>query len=85
VLVSTLPMLQAVLITPILAIVRNSYGEQPSATFLLRVIVAAPALTIVILLPFIGRLADRFQRRHILIWSHPLCILRCGHLCLASA
>ena len=44
-LVSTLPMLQAVSITPILAIVRNSYGEQPSATFLLRVIVAAPALT----------------------------------------
>jgi hypothetical protein len=57
VLVSTLPMLQAVLITPILAIVHNSYGEQPSANFLLRVIVAAPALTIVILLPFIGRLA----------------------------
>jgi MFS family permease len=69
VLVSTLPMLQAVSITPILAIVRNSYGEQPSATFLLRVIVAAPALTIVILLPFIGRLADRFQRRHILIFG----------------
>jgi MFS family permease len=67
--VSTLPILQAVLITPILAIVRDSIGEQSSTTFLLRVIVAAPALTIVILLPFIGRLADRFQRRHILIFG----------------
>jgi MFS family permease len=62
-------MLQAVLLTPILAIIRNSNSEQASATFLLRVTVAAPALTIVILLPFIGRLADRFQRRHILIFG----------------
>jgi MFS family permease len=86
--VSTLPMLQAVLLTPILAIIRGS--EPFSTTFTLRIIVAAPALTIVVLLPFIGRLADRFQRRHILIfglslyaccglviyaWPRPECIL----------
>jgi MFS family permease len=75
--VSTLPILQAVLITPILAIVRDSNSEQPSTTFLLRIIVAAPALTIVILLPLIGRLADRFQRRHILIFGLTLYAL-CG-------
>jgi MFS family permease len=69
VLVSTLPMLQAVLLTPILAVIRDSNSEQPSTIFLLRIIVAAPALTIVILLPFIGSLADRFQRRHILIFG----------------
>jgi MFS family permease len=66
--VSTLPMLQAVLITPIMAIVRGSGSEQLS-TFLLRIIVAAPALTIVLVLPFLGGLADRFQRRHILIFG----------------
>jgi MFS family permease len=69
VLASTLPILQAVLLAPILAVIRDSNSEQPSATFLLRITVAAPALTIVILLPFLGRLADRFQRSHILIFG----------------
>jgi MFS family permease len=67
--VSTLPMLQAVLITPIMAIVRGFGSEQLSTTLLLRIIVAAPALTIVLVLPFLGGLADRFQRRHILIFG----------------
>ena len=81
--VSTLPMLQAVLLTPILAVVRDSIGEQSSTTFWLRIIVAAPALTIVILLPFIGRLADRFQRRHILIFGLTLYAF-CGVIIFAS-
>jgi MFS family permease len=80
--VSTLPMLQAVLLTPILAVVRDSIGEQSSTTFLLRIIVAAPALTIVILSPFIGRLADRFQRRHILIFGLTLYAF-CGAMIFA--
>jgi len=74
---STLPMLQAVLITPILAIIRDSNHDQWSSTFLLRIIVAAPALTIVTLLPLIGRLADRFERRQILIFGLALYAI-CG-------
>jgi MFS family permease len=67
--VAALPMLQAVLITPILEVIRDTNGHDAPSTFLLRVIVASPALTIVLLLPLIGRFADRFQRRDILIFG----------------
>jgi MFS family permease len=67
VLLSTLPMLQGVLIAPLLAVIRESEGHQANQTFLLRLMMVAPAFTIVLLIPFIGRFADRFSRHHILI------------------
>ena len=67
--VATLPILQGVLITPIMAIIRDAASDPASATFYLRVIVAAPAATIVLLLPLVGRFADRVQRRGLLIFG----------------
>ncbi len=67
ILLSTLPMLQGVLIAPLLAVIRASEGHQGNQTFLLRLMMVAPALTIVLLIPFVGRFADRFGRHHILI------------------
>ncbi|WP_245502248.1 MFS transporter [Bradyrhizobium betae] len=69
VLTSALPIFQAVLITPILSIVRDADSQHAFATFALRCIVAAPAVSVLFLLPFFGRFADRFQRRHILIFG----------------
>src|SRR5882724_4579453 len=67
ILLSTLPMLQGVLFAPLLAVIKESEGYRAHQTFLLRFMMVAPALAIVILIPFAGRFADRFARHHILI------------------
>jgi MFS family permease len=67
ILLSTLPMLQGVLIAPLLAVIKETEGYRANQTFLLRLMMVAPALAIVLLIPFIGRFADRFARHHILI------------------
>jgi MFS family permease len=67
ILLSTLPMLQGVLIAPLLAVIRESEGHRENHTFLLRLMMVAPALTIVLLMPFVGRFADRFGRDRLLV------------------
>jgi MFS family permease len=64
---AALPMLQGVLLTPLLAVMKQAMGTQSSSTFPLRVMMAAPALAIVLLIPMLSRFADYFERRHILI------------------
>jgi MFS family permease len=81
--VAALPMLQAVLITPIMPVIRDANGAQAFATFHLRVVLATPALAIVLLLPLIGRFADRVQRRQLLIFGLVLYAL-CGAAVYAS-
>ena len=80
VLVSTFLMLQAVLITPILAIIRDSNHEQWSSTFLLRIIVACAGAYNCHLVA-IDRPASRSFRApsDIDLRSCPLCGLRPDH------
>ena len=64
---SMLPMLQGALITPLLAVIRESAGDGHDSTFLLRLMMVAPALAMIFLIPLIGRFSDRFERGHILV------------------
>ena len=47
--------------------IRESASEGHNATFLLRLMMVAPALAMIVLIPLIGRFSDRFERGHILV------------------
>ena len=74
---SMLPMLQGVLLTPLLAIMKQEMVLQSNSTLILRIMIAAPALTIVLIIPMTGRLVDPFDRRQILVFGLLLYAL-CG-------
>ena len=74
---SMLPMLQGVLLTPLLAIMKQEMVLQSNSTLILRIMIAAPALTIVLIIPMTGRLVDQFDRRQILVFGLLLYAL-CG-------
>ncbi|WP_159605332.1 MFS transporter [Agromyces humi] len=64
---SCLPVLGAVLITPILPQLSAVFGDQPGAEVLVPMIVAIPALMIAIFAPFAGQIVDRLGRKRLLI------------------
>jgi MFS family permease len=64
---SCLPVLGAVLITPILPQLSAVFGDQPGAEVLVPMIVAIPALMIAIFAPFAGQIVDRLGRKGLLI------------------
>lgn len=64
---SCLPVLGAVLITPILPQLSTVFGDQPGAEVLVPMIVAIPALMIAIFAPFAGQIVDRLGRKGLLI------------------
>jgi MFS family permease len=64
---SCLPVLGAVLITPILPQLSEVFGAEPGAEILVPMIVAIPALMIAIFAPFAGQIVDRLGRKTLLI------------------
>ena len=64
---SCLPVLGAVLITPILPQLSAVFADQPGAEVLVPMIVAIPALMIAIFAPFAGQIVDRLGRKGLLI------------------
>ena len=64
---SCMPVLGAVLITPILPQLSAVFGGEPGAEVLVPMIVAIPALMIAIFAPFAGQIVDRLGRKSLLI------------------
>ena len=64
---SCLPVLGAVLITPILPQLSAVFAGEPGAEVLVPMIVAIPALMIAIFAPFAGQIVDRLGRKGLLI------------------
>ena len=64
---SCLPVLGAVLITPILPQLSAVFADEPGAEVLVPMIVAIPALMIAIFAPFAGQIVDRLGRKGLLI------------------
>ena len=60
---SMLPMLQGALITPLLAVIRESASDGHDSTFVLRLMMVAPALAMILLIPLVGRFSDRLRAR----------------------
>ncbi|KQQ94241.1 MFS transporter [Leifsonia sp. Leaf325] len=64
---SCMPVLGAVLLTPILPQLSEVFGAEPGAAILVPMIVAIPALMIAIFAPFAGQIVDRLGRKKLLI------------------
>lgn len=64
---SCMPVLGAVLITPILAQLSEHFAGEAGAVVLVPMIVAIPALMIAIFAPFAGQIVDRLGRKKLLI------------------
>ncbi|MCK9793669.1 MFS transporter [Isoptericola sp. 4D.3] len=64
---SCLPVLGAVLITPILPQLSAVFAGEPGADVLVPMIVAIPALMIALFAPFAGQVVDRLGRKRLLV------------------
>lgn len=64
---SALPVLGAVLLSPVLPGIAQEYSSNPRGATLVPLIITAPALVIAILAPFIGALTDKIGRRNALV------------------
>lgn len=63
---STLPVLGAVLLAPVLPSIAQEYSTNPRVATLVPLIITAPALVIAIIAPFVGALTDKVGRRNAL-------------------
>ncbi|WUN35970.1 MFS transporter [Kitasatospora sp. NBC_00315] len=64
---SCLPILGAVLIAPVLPRMQDHFAATPGASTLVPVALTIPALSLALLAPFAGLLADRLGRRRLLV------------------
>ena len=81
---SMLPMLQGALITPLLAVIRESAGDRTDATFLLRLMMVAPAFAMMLLIPLVGRFFRSLRARaHSRSGAHALWSLWIGGVPIA--
>jgi MFS family permease len=59
---SALPLMQAGLVAPALPAINDAFSKTSNAEFLARLVLVAPTISIIILAPFAGMLADRIER-----------------------
>jgi MFS family permease len=64
-----LPILGAVLISPVLPKIQDAYGTVPGAKALVPLVLTIPALALALLAPFAGVIVDRLGRKRLLVWS----------------
>jgi predicted MFS family arabinose efflux permease len=66
---SCLPILGAVLISPVLPKIKDHFATVPGADALVPLVLTIPALSLAILAPFAGVIVDRLGRKRLLIWA----------------
>ena len=66
---STLPVMGAVLIAPLLPKMAEEFSSDPASVYLVPLALTAPALCIAVLSPFVGALADIAGRKKLLLCS----------------
>jgi MFS family permease len=66
---SCLPILGAVLISPVLPKIKDHFATVPGAEALVPLVLTIPALSLAILAPFAGVVVDRLGRKRLLVWA----------------
>lgn len=66
---SCLPILGAVLMAPVLPLMKDHFAQTPGAEALVPVALTVPALAVGLLAPFAGALIDRLGRHRLLVWA----------------
>lgn len=69
---SCLPVLGAVLLAPLLPLIHSEFAQTPGVEILTPLTIAAPALTIALISPLAGMLADRYGRKRLLVLILPV-------------
>jgi MFS family permease len=65
---SVLAIAQGNLLASALSVIRQAYSEDPSATLQVRIMLFAPALTMVLAAPLVGQIVDRVEKTRLLAW-----------------
>jgi len=64
-----LPIMQAVLLAPALPAITGDFLQIPEARFMARLLLVAPTVAIILVAPWIGYFAERFEKRRLLAWG----------------
>ncbi|GAA3385479.1 MFS transporter [Cryptosporangium minutisporangium] len=72
---STLPILGALLIAPVLPKIEDAFADVSGVEALAPIALSVPSLAIGLLAPFAGRIIDRVGRIRLLLWALPLYVI----------